>query len=79
MLHFLIVTALCIWIAERVTHYWMGWREDRQLARALRTPRAASEPRRGLIVAGALVFIILLAVTLHYVPMAQVGSLATAG
>ena len=38
MLHFLIGTALCIWIAERVAHYWIGWRENRQLARALRTP-----------------------------------------
>lgn len=44
MLHFLIGLAVCIWIAERVAHYWMGWREDRQLARALKKPRAPSEP-----------------------------------
>ena len=39
MLHFLIGIALCIWIAERIAHYWMGWRENRELTRALKKPR----------------------------------------
>jgi hypothetical protein len=44
MLHFIIGLAVCIWIAERVTHYWIWWRENRELTRALRTPKAPSEP-----------------------------------
>ena len=33
MLHFLIGAAICIWIAERVTHYWREWRWRRQQRR----------------------------------------------
>jgi hypothetical protein len=36
MLHFLIGTAVCIWIAERVTHYWGEWRWRRQQRRYVR-------------------------------------------
>ena len=36
MLHFLIGTALCIWIAERVTHYVRPWRERRRQIRNMR-------------------------------------------
>ena len=36
MLHFVIGLALCIWIAERVWHYWIGWRWRRQQRRYVR-------------------------------------------
>ena len=39
MLHFIIGLAVCIWIAERVAHYWREWRERR---------RQISNLRRGL-------------------------------
>ena len=44
MLHFLIGAAVCIWIAERVVHYWIGWRENRELTRALRPPKLPRAP-----------------------------------
>lgn len=39
MLHFVIGLAVCIWIAERVTHYIRSWREQR---------RQISNMRRGM-------------------------------
>ena len=36
MLHFIIGTALCIWIAERVWHYCSEWRWRRQQRRYVR-------------------------------------------
>ena len=36
MLHFLIGLAVCIWIAERVTHYCSEWRWRRQQRRYVR-------------------------------------------
>jgi len=36
MLHFLIGLALCIWIAERIAHYWGPRRERRRQIRNMR-------------------------------------------
>jgi len=38
MLHFLIGLALCIWIAERIAHYWSTWRLNRDVHRSLNYP-----------------------------------------
>jgi len=38
MLHFLIGTALCIWIAERVWHYWSAIKLNRDVRRSLSYP-----------------------------------------
>jgi hypothetical protein len=38
MLHFLIGTAVCIWIAERAWHYASAWRLHRAARRSLQWP-----------------------------------------
>jgi hypothetical protein len=65
MLHFLIGCALCIWIAERVAHYWGEWRHRKLVARMLSTTSPPATERSlllpGVAVLAALAVVLLFA------------------
>ena len=63
MLHFLIGTALCIWIAERVVHYWSEWQHRKLVARMLSTTSPPAT-ERGLLLPGVAVLAALAVVLL---------------
>jgi hypothetical protein len=63
MLHFLIGTALCIWIAERVAHYWGERRHQKLVARMLNTTSSPAT-ERGLLLPGVAVLAALAVVLL---------------
>ena len=51
MLHFLIGLAVCIWIAERIAHYWREWRHRKLVARMLSTTSSPAT-EQGLLLPG---------------------------
>ena len=65
MLHFIIGTALCIWIAERVAHYCSEWRHRKLVARMLSTTSPPATERSlllpGVAVLAALAVVLLFA------------------
>jgi hypothetical protein len=63
MLHFIIGLAVCIWIAERVAHYWIGWRHRKLVARMLSTTSPPAT-ERGLLLPGVAVLAALAVVLL---------------
>jgi hypothetical protein len=63
MLHFLIGTALCIWIAERVTHYCSEWRHRKLVARMLSTTSPPGA-ERGLLLPSVAVLVTLAVILL---------------
>jgi hypothetical protein len=63
MLHFLIGLALCIWIAERVAHYWSEWQHRKLVARMLSTTSPPAT-ERGLLLPGVAVLAALAVVLL---------------
>ena len=47
MLHFLLGTALCLFIGERLVRYWSAWRLRRAVRRSLdTTPLYAPQPEQ---------------------------------
>lgn len=44
MLHFLLGVALCLFIGERLVHYWSAYRLRRDTRRALAPPPTSSPP-----------------------------------
>jgi hypothetical protein len=48
MLHFLIGVALCLFIGERLVHYWSAYRLHRDVRRHLAWPPPEPKPGRAL-------------------------------